>query len=85
MPRATGVNQPNILQVSHLKFKNEHVSEQMTQHWGYYQKSKTSVEPFARKWGYHTPKHLSYQSYLHEHHHGNHYEGTNPLYLEEDQ
>jgi hypothetical protein len=29
--------------------------------------------------------HLSYQSYLHEHHHGNHHEGTNPLYLEEDQ
>jgi hypothetical protein len=33
MPRATGINQPNVLQVSHLKFKSEHVSEQMTQHW----------------------------------------------------
>jgi hypothetical protein len=29
--RATGVNQPNILQIFHLKFKNEHVSEQTTQ------------------------------------------------------
>jgi hypothetical protein len=27
-------------------------------------------------WGYHNPKHLSYQSYLHEHNHGSHYEGT---------
>jgi hypothetical protein len=51
MPRTTGVNQQNVLQVSHLKFKNEHVSEQTTQHWGYYQKSKTSAEPLAQKRG----------------------------------
>jgi hypothetical protein len=51
MPRATGANQPNIFQVSHLKFKNKHLSEQTTQHWGEYQKSKTSAEQFAQKWG----------------------------------
>jgi hypothetical protein len=51
MPRATGVNQPNVLQVCHLKFKDKHVIEQTTQHWGQYQKSKTNAEPFAQKWG----------------------------------
>jgi hypothetical protein len=35
--------------------------------------------------GVSTIQKLSYQTYLHEHHHGNHYEGTSPLWLEEDE